>query len=969
MTDPHHSDVSSSGSNNTLTKVARWANLSNSVATPALVRPSGAAAAGSRAGANESVPSKFLIDISAARFIGLVLLAAAVSLALALYADFTVADSRNFGKKRTLLALAVLFFGGSGVGFMLPAAGQLPAGLVRWLAVRLDALLRFAIVAAQVAGIVLVMRWFRIESPVFHGSIALLVLGGFVIHHALPMRLRLPFFALLSMAGIVTVFGSSGGAWLIGLGLGLIAICHLPIAFAARVTLLVAAGAVLAALRGQFLPSTVPQAIWPILASMFMFRLILYVYDLKHSKEPAGAARTLSYFFLLPNVAFPLFPVIDFATFRRTYYDRDALQIYHAGVRWMLVGLTHLLAYRVVYQYLTIPAGEVSNGLELARYMTATFLLYLKVSGQFHLIVGILHLFGFRLPESHRFFYLASSFTDFWRRINIYWKDFMTKVFYYPVFFQLRRRGETFALVVSTLLVFFVTWALHSYQWYWLLGSVLLSWPDALFWGILAVLLVANSLREARYGRKRQLGRTLPPVRESIRHGFAVAGTVATICILWSLWSSHTVGAWFNLWGAARIGVAQIVIAAVAFTSAALLVAAGHQAVARLQRPGNTAVRRSGQVPSLAFNALWLLALMVLGSPVVSARTSASVQEFARDLRVDKLNRADADLLHRGYYENLTGVNQFNSRLWEAYAKQPSDWQKIWNTEAMRNTDDFRKWEVAPLVGILFNGTTLRTNRWGMRDQNYELTRPADTYRIVLTGASFAMGQGVNDHESFEQLVEERLNAGLENAPDRYEILNFGVPNYSPIQQLLLLESKGFDFNPQAIFVIGHPYDTHLSNTHIARMFSSGIAMPYAYLDSVIVAAGLSREMTFDEMTRRLLPYRNDIVRWSLKEIVASSWRRGVHPVWVFVTTPEVPTPPADIRMLIEAASDAGFTMIDVSDAYGTVSDEELRLAPWDAHPNARAHGLIADRLYRALVDEGMLDRIRTAPAGTSTGG
>ena len=74
-------------------------------------------------------------------------------------------------------------------------------------------------------------------------------------------------------------------------------------------------------------------------------------------------ARTLSYFFLLPNVAFPLFPVVDFATFRRTYYDRDALQIYHAGVRWMLVGLTHLLAYRVVYQYLTIPAGEVQTAL------------------------------------------------------------------------------------------------------------------------------------------------------------------------------------------------------------------------------------------------------------------------------------------------------------------------------------------------------------------------------------------------------------------------------------------------------------------------------------------------------------------------------------------------------------------------------------------------------------------------------
>lgn len=970
MTDPHHSGgTSTRGKYDTLTKFLHRPKLADSDAELTPMRAPGTAATESLSGANESVASKFLINISPPRFIGVFLLAGALSLVFALYADFTLGEAWNFGKRRKLLAAAGLFLAGSGVGFMLPAAARLPVGLLRWLAVRLDALLRFALVAAQVGAIVLVIRWYRIESPAFHGSIALLVLGGFVIHHALPMRLRLPFFALLSMTGIVTVFGSSGGAWLIGLGAGLIAICHLPIAFAARITLLVAAGVVLAALRGQFLPSAVPPAIWPILASMFMFRLILYMYDLRHGKEPAGVARTLSYFFLLPNVAFPLFPVIDFATFRRTYYDRDALQIYQAGVRWMLVGLTHLLAYRMVYQYLTIPASEVSNGADLARYMTATFLLYLKVSGQFHLIVGMLHLFGFRLPESHRFFYLASSFTDFWRRINIYWKDFMTKVFYYPVFFKLRRRGETFALVVSTFLVFFITWALHSYQWFWLLGSVLLSWPDALFWGILAVLLVGNSLREVRYGRKRQLGSALPPTRESMRYGFAVAGTFATICVLWSLWSSHTIRDWFNLWSAARIGLAEIFLAAVAFTSAALLLAAGHQAAARLRRPSPIRGMRAAPAPSFALNAIWLLAFILPVSPGLSAHTSVTVQEVARDLRVDKLNRADADLLHRGYYENLTGVNQFNSRLWEAYAKQPSDWQKIWNTEAIRDTDDFRKWEVAPMVGIIFNGTTLRTNRWGMRDQDYELTRPADTYRIALTGASFAMGQGVNDHESFEQLVEERLNAGLGNEkPKRYEILNFGAPNYSPIQQLLLLETKVFNFNPQAIFIIGHPYDTHLSNFHIARMYARGIAMPYPYLDSVVVAAGLSREMTFDEMTRRLLPFRNDVVRWGLSEIVAACRRRGVQPVWVFVTTPEVPTPAADIRMLIEAASDAGFTMIDVSDAYGTVSDEELRLAPWDAHPNARAHGLIADRLHRALVDEGVLARIRVAPARTSNG-
>ena len=45
-----------------------------------------------------------------------------------------------------------------------------------------------------------------------------------------------------------------------------------------------------------------------VLGSMFMFRLILYMYEVRHAKERMSPTRALAYFFLLPNVAFPLFP-------------------------------------------------------------------------------------------------------------------------------------------------------------------------------------------------------------------------------------------------------------------------------------------------------------------------------------------------------------------------------------------------------------------------------------------------------------------------------------------------------------------------------------------------------------------------------------------------------------------------------------------------------------------------------------
>ena len=47
----------------------------------------------------------------------------------------------------------------------------------------------------------------------------------------------------------------------------------------------------------------------------------------------------------------------------------------------------------------------------------------------------------------------------------------MLKIFFYPLYFRLKRLGPERALVISTLVVFFATWVLHAYQWFWLRGQ------------------------------------------------------------------------------------------------------------------------------------------------------------------------------------------------------------------------------------------------------------------------------------------------------------------------------------------------------------------------------------------------------------------------------------------------------------------------------------------------------------------
>jgi len=405
----------------------------------------------------------------------------------------------------------------------------------------------FLTISLQLGVLVLVIQEFKLISPAFYYYVTLATFYGFIIHHLLPLRLRLPFFLAISLVTILLVLGATDGTGIILMGLSLIGACHLPIPFLWRSVLVFLMGAGFAALRLGWYQSPWSNAVWPVLGSMFMFRLIIYLYDLSHQKEKTNIIQSLSYFFLLPNVAFPLFPVVDYTTFRKKYFDENEFQIYRKGIKWIFRGVIQLLLYRIVNHYFVISPTDVTNFAEFARYVVSNFLLYLRLSGQFHLVIGMLHLFGFNLPETHNMYYLASSFLDFWRRINIYWKDFMQKIFFMPCYFKVKKLGAVNALIISTIYVFFATWVLHAVQWFWIRGSFLLTGPDIAFWTILCVLVIFNSIYEHKQGRKRSLGKQSMNFRSIASRSVSVVLTFTTISLLWSLWTSPSMSAWFGM--------------------------------------------------------------------------------------------------------------------------------------------------------------------------------------------------------------------------------------------------------------------------------------------------------------------------------------------------------------------------------------------------------------------------------------
>jgi D-alanyl-lipoteichoic acid acyltransferase DltB (MBOAT superfamily) len=405
--------------------------------------------------------------------------------------------------------------------------------------------MRFLAIWGHLALLLAVLLVYRVEGRAFQRLVGL-ALAVLPAHYLLPFGWKKPLLVVTTVGGLIWVFGAAVSAMVLPLAFLLIGVCFLPISWWGRASLIGATGVALAAARACF-AGPVVDCVWPLLATMFMFRMIVYLYELKHAEKSETLIDTLSYFFLLPNYCFLHFPVVDYRTFQRGYFAGEVHAVQRTGLQMMFRGTIHLLLYRLVYHELLIPAHDVHNLASLAGYLVCNYLLYLRVSGQFHMACGMLHLFGFQLPETHRNYLLATGFTDYWRRINIYWKDFMVRVVFNPVVFRLKKWPQPVALAVATAVVFVVTWLLHAYQSFWLRATWGFTLHDALFWGILGLLVMVNVQLDARAPQGRS--------RKSLDHSpralavrtFKITATFTTIALLWSLWSSPTVLDWLSM--------------------------------------------------------------------------------------------------------------------------------------------------------------------------------------------------------------------------------------------------------------------------------------------------------------------------------------------------------------------------------------------------------------------------------------
>jgi lysophospholipase L1-like esterase len=379
---------------------------------------------------------------------------------------------------------------------------------------------------------------------------------------------------------------------------------------------------------------------------------------------------------------------------------------------------------------------------------------------------------------------------------------------------------------------------------------------------------------------------------------------------------------------------------------------------------------------SVAVSLATLVVLLALGhwSPLLPK--SGLVGIFRKQVAQAKGRNPFVGQAGNGYYENLMGKNDSTPAI------EPLQWiirGKFPRSVALHSiyqNADFLEYEGRPNLRVphpekepIASGTfgftegPIQTNSHGFFDREHTLAKPAGTRRIAILGDSITRGWGVPMNERFSSLLETRLNA---QSGEHFEILNFAVTAYTMTQIFDVAVQKAPKSHPD-VYVLCLTVLTGSSDwgSHIARLVREHRDLKYDFLRDLVQKAGLRADDSPELSNWKLAPYRKTLLRELLlrtnEEVEAHSARLLV------VLVPAVEDrdiTQGRLRVLRESLKDTGIPVVDLTDTFDGSSIEALRINWHDVHPNALGHRMLADNLYKKLLQNPPAWAIITGEAG-----
>lgn len=181
------------------------------------------------------------------------------------------------------------------------------------------------------------------------------------------------------------------------------------------------------------------EVVLPIGISFFTFHKISYVVDVYRRIRPASRnpIEFLLYILLFPQLIAG--PIVRYHEIESQLHTRPfRLDDIFDGLTIFAIGLAKkvLIADVVGHtadQIFALKEDALSPELAWLGIVAYTAQIYYDFSGYSDMAVGLARMFGFRFPQNFDRPYLATSFTDFWRRWHMSFGRWMREYLYYPL--------------------------------------------------------------------------------------------------------------------------------------------------------------------------------------------------------------------------------------------------------------------------------------------------------------------------------------------------------------------------------------------------------------------------------------------------------------------------------------------------------------------------------------------------------
>lgn len=782
---------------------------------------------------------------------------------------------------------------------------------------------------------------YEIEPSLFLFKILAISIGGHFLNRIVLPKHRNLTFLLLTPISIIYIFNVTVLLY------SMIAICILYFIFTLpidrKIKILIYAFTIIGLILINLLCKLTDNVsiTFSILGTLLTYRILIFLYEDRNARQSDHNINTANYFFMLPTTSMYLFPPIDYKTFISSYNSVQNHLIYKKGAIWISQGIFHLVLYRIIYHHIYIPLEDVVTLTDFSIHAISSYMFVLRLSGIFHIGVGILCLYGFNMPRSFDNYFLATDFSDLWRRLNTYFKDMMVKVFYYPIFFKLKKLGTTNAIIISILIVYNISWFIHSLQWMWLKGTFPIKTGDMIYWNAFGILVALTTLKDLKNIKIAGF------LNSKIKIIFKILLTLFTMSILWSFWTAATPLEYINTIESVSIDfkdffiiIGIIILTTISISSA--LYTNRHNKLSKYFFP---------QTDTIQSNHLFLTILIILSIlqyPKVQSLIQSKLNLNLSTILKDKLNDADEDKQIEGYYTDLLLGTNMVANLQPIENKQN---QKFIDSEGAIKIHDYRGLIMKPKAKITFKDKEFTINSMGGRDREYSKKPKENTIRMLVTGGSFVTGSGVADNEVFDNIIEDSINKISQNV--KIELLNFGIPTYDLLDVLFQIkEDNLLKLDPDYLIYISQGKDLIKNTNDLAYNYLNNIPINDIFLLNILNQVDVNKQMTELEIRKSLKIHAEQILQYGYNEIANICKENKIIPVCVYWPTHNLNTNKINQKnQVIEIAKKAGFIVYDLQSIYSGYEKNEITVSDTDIHPNAKAHKIFAHNMITELMN------------------